>query len=617
MEDASGGNLIEDMISSDLALRFIRYLNVADSGRLACSSQRFYYLVHQFRRLKGPEIVTTTARTAAAELEMTTPGERTVCVERISRAMLKKCKQKLQGKPNLVFGFSAKTDFAEGMKKELLFPHAPNNSETVSLHAVAYGGIQAIQPASSQGLQAQQPELDCECEASLMAMNFPGATILPFAFSDQADEDDLDFLEQRLRYHSGLNNGGNNNNNNNNNDDGSFWKGMILYAVGGGVVTTDSITRRMQMIAPNAVIVGGVCGEGYVSMPTYTKAELCRMSERQLQYALRRCCYDSALHGHLIPKATEEGNSISKSELVDLVHSALEKEAIVTRDAHQSTCGVAESGIFGVVLGGDVPIRSTVSRGVQSVLNNDGPPRSFSNLVVHEAHVANPGGGDSLSDVDPSFIHITTLRDQITGELHSPIDILGKYLPFDFLGIKRRNSDGFQLSALNQLIETLGVFAILRDGFEGEMESVRGAEVDFFCLRGKACMDDMDRTMRQLQQQTEGKEILGALMYTCNGRGPEASYFIPEAMSDAKRFARAFPDVPCLGFYAGGEFGPVAMAGSQNVFKTGRAALQGFTAVFALFIVPIRSADTTCDFEDSIENVRRFVRDRLQSHSTY
>mmetsp|Transcript_6972 Transcript_6972/g.17500 ORF Transcript_6972/g.17500 Transcript_6972/m.17500 type:complete len:235 (-) Transcript_6972:91-795(-) len=215
MEDASGGNLIEDMISSDLALRFIRYLNVADSGRLACSSQRFYYLVHQFRRLKGPEIVTTTARTAAAELEMTTPGERTVCVERISRAMLKECKQKLQGKPNLVFGFSAKTDFAKGMKKELLFPHAPNNSETVSLHAVAYGGIQAIQPASSQGLQAQQPELDCECEASLMAMNFPGATILPFAFSDQADKDDLDFLEQRLRYHSGLNNGGNSSSSNN------------------------------------------------------------------------------------------------------------------------------------------------------------------------------------------------------------------------------------------------------------------------------------------------------------------------------------------------------------------------------------------------------------------
>ena len=41
------------------------------------------------------------------------------------------------------------------------------------------------------------------------------------------------------------------------------------------------------------------------------------------------------------------------------------------------------------------------------------------------------------------------------------------------------------------------------------------------------------------------------------------------------RFAKAFPDVPCLGFYANGEFGPLALAGNENVFQTGRAMHQG------------------------------------------
>ena len=64
-------------------------------------------------------------------------------------------------------------------------------------------------------------------------------------------------------------------------------------------------------------------------------------------------------------------------------------------------------------------------------------------------------------------------------------------------------------------------------------------------------------------------------MYTCCARGPTQSGLIPESMSDATRFAKVFPDVPCLGFYANGEFGPMALAGNENVFQSGRSAHQG------------------------------------------
>eukprot|EP00536_Pseudo-nitzschia_multiseries_P017813 jgi/Psemu1/328654/estExt_fgenesh1_pg.C_18320002 len=284
---------------------------------------------------------------------------------------------------------------------------------------------------------------------------------------------------------------------------------------------------------------------------------------------------------------------------------------------YRSTFEVIDgSGVFGVCLGGNVPIKSAVSLGVHSVLNNNGPPRSFSNLVVHEVSIDYPVGEDDQGiDFYGSPTHeIRVLRDKLTGELYSPIDVLTKYHPFHFVGIKRPGGDGFQLLILDRLVRTLEDFSIATDGSDSELKSLEGAEVDFFSFSGEACVEDMNRTMLQLRQQTQGEEILGALIYTCQARGPDAIN-LPQPMSDATQFSRAFPSVPCTGFYAAGELGPVAMAGSQNVFQTRRAVPQGFTAVFALFIVPIRSTSASCDFEDSIDNVRNFVRNRLQPHS--
>ncbi|OEU16504.1 hypothetical protein FRACYDRAFT_217938 [Fragilariopsis cylindrus CCMP1102] len=121
--------------------------------------------------------------------------------------------------------------------------------------------------------------------------------------------------------------------------------------------------------------------------------------------------------------------------------------------------------------------------------------------------------------------------------------------------------------------------------------------------------------MSKLKDQTKNEQILGALMYTCCGRGPDNNPdFISEEMSDAKRFANKFPNVPCLGFYANGEFGPIALAGNNNVFQTGRALHQGFTAVFALFIVPIKDGTDMYNLDDSIDNVQKFVRKRLHCY---
>ena len=128
---------------------------------------------------------------------------------------------------------------------------------------------------------------------------------------------------------------------------------------------------------------------------------------------------------------------------------------------------------------------------------------------------------------------------------------------------------------------------------------------------GAQIRTDMDETMQLLKEQTQGEEILGGIMFSCAGRGPRPGRLIREPMMDASRFANVFPDVPCLGFYAGGEIGPLALARNENVFQTGRVALQGFTVVFALFIVPVAEARPTYQLDDCQENVLNFVNSHL------
>ena len=66
---------------------------------------------------------------------------------------------------------------------------------------------------------------------------------------------------------------------------------------------------------------------------------------------------------------------------------------------------------------------------------------------------------------------------------------------------------------------------------------------------------------------------------------------VGEPAYDATSFARIFPHAKMLGFYAGGEIGPKALAGApaSRATQVGRAAMQGFTAVFGLFMVPQRT----------------------------
>mmetsp|Transcript_55658 Transcript_55658/g.132694 ORF Transcript_55658/g.132694 Transcript_55658/m.132694 type:complete len:456 (-) Transcript_55658:134-1501(-) len=78
---------------------------------------------------------------------------------------------------------------------------------------------------------------------------------------------------------------------------------------------------------------------------------------------------------------------------------------------------------------------------------------------------------------------------------------------------------------------------------------------------------------------TEERRILGALLFSCNAR-----QMFSADKSDPVQFLEQVPKAQLLGCYAGGEIGPEARP--DCTFVSGRARLQGFTAVFGVFLVP-------------------------------
>lgn len=69
-------------------------------------------------------------------------------------------------------------------------------------------------------------------------------------------------------------------------------------------------------------------------------------------------------------------------------------------------------------------------------------------------------------------------------------------------------------------------------------------------------------------------------------------HFFREAAVDARTLLETLgAHLPLGGYYASGEIGPAVLAdqSSATVLRRGRAAIQGFTAVFGLFALP-RSA---------------------------
>ena len=460
-----------------------------------------------------------------------------------------------------------------------------------------------------------------------------------------------------------------------------FWKAIIVYAVGNGTSICEHFIKEIQATFPNIVIVGGVCDWGYVTLPksasrrrrnnnsqstnnnppvAYTRQELQSMTIRQLR----------ALYTELNGCQTTLQTILEKVELVNHVERLVHDTVQASNSSGDGGDGGGnddddsmelvhlEDAIYGIALGGNVPIRSMVSRGVSSYAHSRDAltssssgrremarPQSSSPLVVHESTLSYPldesypfrTGGQRNADAPPIHM-INSIKDTTTGRIYTAIELMNEtqrssFGQPEFVGIKRPSNvdDGFvlhnmpyrMLSAIPSIVIFENNRTRNRDQNNNDsnstttaaaVSSLVGSEIDFFTLSGDACQYDIQDMVCKLHEQTRHEQILGSIMFSCAGRGPRRGSLLSERMFDAKCFAKYFPNVPCLGYYAGGEIGPLAMAGRQNVFSSGgTAALQGFTAVFALFIVPKRNGNErqAYDLDDCPTSIAQFIEKRF------
>lgn len=155
----------------------------------------------------------------------------------------------------------------------------------------------------------------------------------------------------------------------------------------------------------------------------------------------------------------------------------------------------------------------------------------------------------------------------------------------------------------------------------------------FFELDAQACIDHVQGKMKQVSEEmvAKGQELLGGVLFSCNGRGPTNLLNLRRQPGvDANAFRQYFGHKHLAGFYAAGEIGPQAIyleekkqgtasndeeedtaaaaAANRSVMsctQTGQAALQGFTAVFGLFIVPKRSQTPTGSSSPLMEKLHK------------
>jgi small ligand-binding sensory domain FIST len=567
----------------DLLLHIVQYLNAADMAKLSLQSRRWYYIVHQYRLNPRAQCVSVASYQPVRGSRQGTHYSPT---EMYNRAI-----SDLQGPPQLLLSFSTNES---SMHQEPIHSAVRRcgPSNMVLLDCVA----DKIQTAGIQHRREQsqrKPESKSQVAWTMLSGLPSNVKIQPFWLKGTNyslwDTDTYEYVDQHF-------------------DTALDWKVVILYVAGDFDILAQTFIRRIQAKFPQALVVGGVCSAASVSFFTQKQVHCPSveyMVRKYSEYHLRDL--NDRIGGDDIPDTVASHEQVAAHVYNEIQRKQYE---IVEIDSSQYHAG----GICGVALAGDVPVRCVVSRGVaRSLLAQyvcGTPTTSFS---IHEAKFRDDiVESDEEDNVSPYHL-VRAVREESTGRVIRGSDLMFMLQISDFAGTQGPNEDGFLLENLFRR-RNFGdsSFGVSR---RADGRNLVGASVDFFSYTGKQSVADMEFCMSELRKEITDDEVLGALMFTCNGRGPSPKRtFIPKGMSDAKCWARHFPNIPCTGFYALGEFGPSPRAGRQSIVDDENYSekLQ-LTAVVLLFIVPSANAETIRTIDDTEEAIFEFVQKQLKN----
>ena len=611
-------------LSTDVLLVVLSFVSALDNYKMSVS-RRLVYLIDELQRLR-PELVVSSAPEGGKSEDV------------VARALAK-----LSSRPNIAFAFytgaTPRNDWIAAVEMQM-------PKDTVVLAARS----SCVQTNANKMVSSEE-------DLSLMVGSFPEAVICPFSLSVHNSNTSASVpyhvqIEMELLKLTPPEA-----------DPQTYWKVFTVYVTGKGAHHADDCIQELQKLHPKASIIGGICGGGDIRMATSRgnrggrgsgekkddeddedededeedgkteEEKINNMSVRQLKgfiikhhsngaKALLGVTEKSELRqlGLVASGACSEENKMKKQ------HQKLKQQAL--QNTTFISCG---NSIFGVALGGNVPLRSVVSRGVRSIVSKDKPFKVQASTFVQPGddkfpYQTEPGDGTKAQHMIGS---VTSGSNQdsttMTGQQFVYNLAVDKGINPDYVGIRQMGEDGYTLHQVHrgmlvhdsivlesnedeQAIDNSGAAGSVGSGL---VESLNGADIDMFKLDGPSCIADLDRTLMRLSDQLCGEQLLGALMFSCGGRGPSKRGMMGEEMMDANHFNHHF-DLPCLGFYAGGEIGPMAKADNTNVFQQGKVALQGFTVVFGVFVVPIPTATKYLRLDDSDQNCRQHMSRKVE-----
>ncbi len=211
-----------------------------------------------------------------------------------------------------------------------------------------------------------------------------------------------------------------------------------------------------------------------------------------------------------------------------------------------TTEGLHDSGSIGIAVGGSVRLAPVVSQGCRPIGHH------FVITAADRNVIKTLGGKPALSQLR-SLVDQVTQEDRelmqralhvgrVVDERKSTYE-QGDFLVRNVLGINPDN-------------ESIAISDFVR----------AGQTIQFMVRDAEAASAEFE----ELLQREADTPALGALLFSCNGRGQR---FFGVAHHDVRRVHNAVGEVPTSGFFAAGEIGPVG----------GKPFLHGFTASVALF----------------------------------
>lgn len=206
-----------------------------------------------------------------------------------------------------------------------------------------------------------------------------------------------------------------------------------------------------------------------------------------------------------------------------------------------------DSGAVGVVIGGGIRIRPVVSQGCRPIGRPLVITKSQDNLIVEL------GGVPAL---------------QRLRELYGELDAADRELVRSSLHVGRAATEYRDTFRRGDFLVRNVVGADPDSGVIAVGDLVRTGQTVQFHVRDAASADEDLRQL--LSGQSGGRLPVGALVFTCNGRG---SRLFAEPNHDARVIQECLGPLPAAGFFAQGEIGPIGS----------RTFLHGFTASIALF----------------------------------